>query len=86
MARFDVKELEETHYVEIHLTDEAVRVIALNYMVGDSHVYSNLLPPIFTVLKSRLANESVYRSRVCRQRRDHAGVFPGRLPRLGTRR
>ena len=63
MARFEVKELEGTHYVEIHIEDESVRVEAgaLNYMVGDIHVYSNVLPPISTVVKSWLANESVYR-------------------------
>ncbi|TWU29056.1 AIM24 family protein [Novipirellula artificiosorum] len=63
MARFEVRELEGTHYVEIHLENESVRVEAgaLNYMVGDIHVHSNVIPPIGTVLKSWLANESIYR-------------------------
>lgn len=63
MAKFEVKELEGTHYVEIHLDNESVRVEAgaLSYMMGSIRVYSMTFPPLGTVLRSWLANESVYR-------------------------
>ena len=63
MARFEVKELEGTHYVQIQLENESVRVEAgaLSYMMGDIRVHSRAFPPLGTVVKSWLANEAVYR-------------------------
>ncbi|MCR9293549.1 MAG: AIM24 family protein [bacterium] len=63
MAKFLVKQLEGSRFVQIHLHDEMVRIEAgaLNYLTGDIHIHSRVLPPLGTVVKCLLANESVYR-------------------------
>ena len=63
MAQFEVKELEGTHYIEIQLQDESVRVEAgaLSYLSGDIRIYSTAFAPLGTVVKSLLANEAIYR-------------------------
>ena len=54
MAQFLVKQLEGMHYVEIHLNQEMVRCEAgaLNYMIGNIRIHSQLIPSIGGVLSS----------------------------------
>jgi uncharacterized protein (AIM24 family) len=63
MAEFIITELEGTRYVEIHLDHEMVRVEAgaLSYFTGDIKVHSQLVPSLGGLIKSLLADESVYR-------------------------
>jgi uncharacterized protein (AIM24 family) len=63
MAIFEVNQLEGTHYVQIRLEDESVRVEAgaLSYLMGDIRIHSRAFPPLGTVVKSWLANEAIYR-------------------------
>ncbi len=63
MATFEVHELEGTHFVEIHINHEMVRVEAgaLSYMTGEINVHSPLLPSLGGAIKSILADQSIYR-------------------------
>ena len=63
MAKFEVKELEGVHFVEIHIQDESVRVEAgaLSYLSGDIHIHSPVIPPVGRMIQSWLADESVIR-------------------------
>jgi uncharacterized protein (AIM24 family) len=63
MARFEVKHLEGMHFVDIHLDHEMVRCEAgaLNYMVGDIKIHSQLIPSVGGLMSSLLSGESVYR-------------------------
>jgi uncharacterized protein (AIM24 family) len=63
MATFEVKQLEGMRYVDIHLDHEMVRCEsgALNYMIGDIAIHSQLVPSVGGVVSSLLAGESVYR-------------------------
>lgn len=63
MATFEVKQLEGMRYVDIHLDHEMVRCEsgALNYMIGDIAIHSQLIPSVGGVVSSLLAGESVYR-------------------------
>lgn len=63
MADFRVHELEGTRFVEIHLNQEMVRVEAgaLSYLKGDISIHSPLVPSVGGMIKSMLANQSVYR-------------------------
>jgi uncharacterized protein (AIM24 family) len=63
MATFEVKQLEGMRYVDIQLDHEMVRCEsgALNYMIGDIAIYSQLVPSVGGVVSSLLAGESVYR-------------------------
>lgn len=63
MAEFKIEELEGTRYVEIHLNDEMIRAEAgsLSYLTGDINIHSKLVPSLGGMIKSLLADESVYR-------------------------
>jgi uncharacterized protein (AIM24 family) len=63
MAEFKIQKLEGTQYVDIHLNHEMVRVEsgALSYMTGDIAIHSPLMPSVGGLIKSLLADESIYR-------------------------
>jgi uncharacterized protein (AIM24 family) len=63
MAKFEVHELEGARYVDITLDDETVRAEAgaLCCMTGNVTMDSRLVPTIGGLIKSLLAEESVYR-------------------------
>ena len=63
MAKFLIKHLEGTQYVEIHLNHEMVRVEAgaLSYLQGEIELHSPLIPSVAGAIKSVVADESIYR-------------------------
>jgi uncharacterized protein (AIM24 family) len=63
MAKFEVHELEGSRYVDVTLENETVRAEAGAFccMVGNITVDSRLIPSIGGLIKSLLAEESVYR-------------------------
>ena len=63
MAKFEVHELEGCRHVDITLEDETVRAEAgaLCCMTGNVTLNSRLIPSIGGLIKSLLAEESVYR-------------------------
>jgi uncharacterized protein (AIM24 family) len=63
MARFEVHNLEGSHYVDIILENEMVRAEAgaLCCMTGDITLESRLLPSVGGLIKSLLADEAIYR-------------------------
>jgi uncharacterized protein (AIM24 family) len=63
MAKFEVHELEGSRYVDITLDNEMVRAEAgaLCCMTGNITLDSRLVPSIGGLIKSLLADESVYR-------------------------
>jgi uncharacterized protein (AIM24 family) len=63
MAKFEVHELDGSRYVDITLEDETVRAEAgaLCCMTGNITLDSRLIPSIGGLIKSLLAEESVYR-------------------------
>ncbi len=63
MAEFKIHELEGTRYVDVHLNHEMVRAEsgALCYLHGDIAIHSRLMPSVGGLIKSLMADESVYR-------------------------
>ena len=63
MAKFEVSEREGMRWVDIHIQHEMVRVEsgALCYLIGDIAVHSKLVPSFGGMIRSLMADESVYR-------------------------
>jgi uncharacterized protein (AIM24 family) len=63
MAEFKVHHLEGMHYVDVHLDHEMVRCEsgALNYLIGEVDIHSQLIPSVGGLFSSLLSGESVYR-------------------------
>jgi uncharacterized protein (AIM24 family) len=63
MADFQVRYLEGMYFVDVHLDHEMVRCEsgALNYMVGQIDVHSQLIPSVGGFFSSLLSGEAVYR-------------------------
>jgi uncharacterized protein (AIM24 family) len=63
MAKFEVSEREGMRWVDIHLQHEMVRVEsgALSYLIGDIAIHSKLVPSFGGMIRSLMADESVYR-------------------------
>lgn len=63
MAKFEVSEREGMRWVEVHLQHELVRIEsgALSYLIGDIAIHSKLIPSFGGLIRSLMADESVYR-------------------------
>jgi uncharacterized protein (AIM24 family) len=63
MAEFKVHTLEGTQYVEAHLDNETIQAEAgaFCYLRGNIEIHSRLIPSLFSVVRSKLAREAVYR-------------------------
>jgi uncharacterized protein (AIM24 family) len=63
MAKFELGEQEGMRWIDIHLQHEMVRVEsgALSYLIGDIAIHSKLMPSFGGMVRSLMADESVYR-------------------------
>ena len=63
MAKFELGEKEGMRWIDVHLQHEMVRVEsgALSYLIGDIAIHSKLIPSFGGMIRSLMADESVYR-------------------------